>query len=506
MFFYLVYLLVLLLVLAPAFYIYTTWTHSVFQKMGIPGPKATLMGAFTDYKDKGIVDTDVNLVKKYGRIVGIFHGREPILLISEPDIIKQICVKEFNNFINRKTYTWPGEILRHAVSVLEDDHWKSARSVLSPTFSSGKMRNIVPLIQRCIDHLLAAIRSQGKDGTEIEIRRTVECFTMNAIASTQFGIDVDAHSDPEAGFVKNAKVAMTYVASPIMTLCALLPFTYYFFRLFNISPMNHAAQSFFYKAVNAAIKERTDSGDSQADLLQLMLQAHKESNLVTEDDLDPDAKLEHKVTNQREFTEKEILANSLVFMLAGYDTTSSLLSFACHHLAFNPQCQERLRREIEENIGQDKPDYDNVFGLKYLDNVVNETLRMYPPAARFSRVGKDEVTINGLTIPAGMPCHFPIYAIHHDPEFWHDPETFDPDRFAPEKRTWPQYAFVPFGAGPRNCVGMRLALLEAKMALVAIVQHFDIKPAPGTEVKPKLEKGGFIRPLNPLMLCFVPRQ
>ncbi|PVD33388.1 hypothetical protein C0Q70_04644 [Pomacea canaliculata] len=450
----------------------------------------------------GIIETDLKLVAEFGRLVGIFHAREPVLLISDPDMIKQICVKEFSNFTNRKNNGWPGRVLSHAVSALEDDHWKHARSVLSPTFSSGKMRNIVPLIQHCLDHLLEAVKKQGENGKSIEVRKIVECFTMDTIAMTQFGMDVDPHNNPEAGFVKNAKTAMSYVTSPILMLCALFPFMYYFFRLFNISPMNNGSQAFFYMAVSSAIKERTKENKKRTDLLQLMLDAHKE-NPVWEDDLDPDSKLEYNVFKGKGFTEEEILANSLVFMLAGYDTTSSLLTFACHSLAVHPACQSRLREEISSNLGQAKPTYDNVFGLKYLDCVVNETLRMYPPAARFSRMATEAITIKGVTIPAGMSVHFPLYAIHHDPEFWTDPETFNPDRFDRETRTWPAYAFVPFGAGPRNCVGMRLALLEAKMALVALIQHFNIEAAPDTEVKPKLEKGGFIRPLNPLYLKFV---
>ncbi|KAK3102135.1 hypothetical protein FSP39_009074 [Pinctada imbricata] len=182
-------------------------------------------------------------------------------------------------------------------------------------------------------------------------------------------------------------------------------------------------------------------------------------------------------------TFKEILANALIFFFAGYETTAATLSFLSYELAHNQDIQDKLYKEIMENIGEEEPGYDNVSKLPYLEMCINETLRKYPPAFRVDRICTRDTELLDFKIPRGMIVTVPIYAIHHSPDLWEDPETYDPNRFLPEnKATMTQFQFIPFGYGPRNCIGMRLALLEAKIAAVAVLKKFRFLVGDKTKV------------------------
>ncbi|KAK3089105.1 hypothetical protein FSP39_000857, partial [Pinctada imbricata] len=182
----------------------------------------------------------------------------------------------------------------------------------------------------------------------------------------------------------------------------------------------------------------------------------------------------------------EVVANTFIFFIAGYDTTANTLSFFAYNLAMNPECQDKCIEEVDRVLGEDKPNYDNVLKLQYLDNCLNETLRMYAPAAVTNRHVEEECNIGGYRVPKGAGINICIYAIHHDPEYWPEPYKFNPDRFSPgEKEKHHPYAFLPFGHGPRNCIGMRLAQLEAKAAMASVLQKYRFVRCTETEVNMK---------------------
>ncbi|XP_046569764.1 cytochrome P450 3A6-like [Haliotis rubra] len=493
-------LLVTLVGILAIVYMYVTWSHDYFRKLGIPGPKPGLTGNMGNYKKAGVIGNDVELVRKYGRVVGIYHCRLPIMLVSDPEMIKEICVKQFSNFTNRKRPEPINKVFKSAVSVVEDDHWKFSRSVLSPTFSSGKMRQMVPLIQKCTASLVQNLERQSRGGGSVEMKNVMGCYTLDVIASTGFGMEVNSQENPRNVFVKNAKEAMSASFTFPYVTSLLFPFMRDVFEALGWSFMSKNSREFFFNVMDKAIDDRRQNPSDRRDLLQLMLNTHTLENKMEADDVQ-DAQLDFSKIRKRPLTNDEIMSNSVVFMLAGYDTTSGALSFASYLLATNLDCQDKLIQEIDQHLGKDLATYDNVMNLPYLERVFLETLRLYPPASRFSRMAKNDITIKGYLIKAGTSVNFPIYAMHHDPEFWKEPEKFQPDRFLPENKTaMHDYCFAPFGVGPRNCVGMRLAFLEFKMALVTVLQHFRFRTAPDTEIPPKLEKGGFVRALNGIYL------
>ena len=199
--------------------------------------------------------------------------------------------------------------------------------------------------------------------------------------------------------------------------------------------------------------------------------------------------------NTTPLTEDFILANGFVFLIAGYETTANLLSHLTYLLAINPECQQTLLGEIEQHIDQHgNLDYEAIVQLPYLDACISETLRLYNPAQLTTREASEDYKWGdtGITIPKGMIISIPIHAIHHSPKFYPNPHRFDPNRFMPENRSnLIPYTYLPFGAGPRNCVGMRFALMEAKTAIARLITKYKFVRTENTKIPLKLKRFSF---------------
>ncbi|XP_037553385.1 thromboxane-A synthase, partial [Nematolebias whitei] len=195
-------------------------------------------------------------------------------------------------------------------------------------------------------------------------------------------------------------------------------------------------------------------------------------------------------------TEDEIVGQAFVFLLAGYDTISNTLSFTCYLLALHPECQRKVQEEVDEFFTRhESPDYTNIQELKYLDMVVCEALRLYSPIFKFTREVEHDCIINGHFFPKGIILEVFAGFLHHDPEHWPEPQKFIPERFTPEaKANRHPFVYLPFGAGPRNCVGMRLAQLEVRMVLVRLFHRFSLEACTETKVPLDLHSVGSLSP------------
>ncbi|XP_067680459.1 cytochrome P450 3A24-like [Haliotis asinina] len=471
-------------------YRYATSTHGFFKKLGIPGPNPGIFGALSGMKKAGSVPKyDQQILEEYGKVVGLYHMRKPIYLIADIDMIKQITVKEFASFVNRRNHiNFPRDpLIKDSLVLLTDDHWKFIRGVLSPTFTGGRMREMIPLIQKCMASLVTNLWKTTEGGTKtIKMKDIFGLYSLDVIASTAFGIDADCQSDPENPFILNARKISQRTVKIMVTfiLCTLLPFLSKWLESIGFKVLDAACRQFFTKTVLKAISDRREQNISRRDFLQLMLNSHKLE--VAQEEKDSDSYVDLDKSQKRGMTNDEILANAVVFLFGGYETTSLTLSYFAYNLATNQDCQDKLIKEIDQVLHGEPPSYETMPKLEYLDCAYLESLRLFPAAARLTRIASEDITINGILIKKGVEVHIPVGAIQKDPEYWSDPETYNPERFRPENRPDNyNYVFLPFGAGPRNCIGMRLAHLSVKMAIAGILQKYRFVTGPETKIPPK---------------------
>ncbi|ESO10628.1 hypothetical protein HELRODRAFT_72659, partial [Helobdella robusta] len=461
---------------------YATWTFDTFTKMGIRGPKPIMcLGNFAGLYKMGITKYDLEMKKKYGQIHGEFLGRQPVLTIYDTAILKQIMIKDFHLFTNHFNLGVTPPPLDKMLSLLKDDHWKFVRSIMSPTFSSGKMRKMSDQINVCCRTLCENLKVEADKKRVFDLKTICDAFTMDTIASTAFGVSIDSHNDPNNVFVRMARDVFKLKLTPGIALMFLAPFLLKPLNRLGVPLSKNDVLQFFTEVVKKAIRNRDD--DKHLDFLQLMLNAHKEDGDDEDDDDEDD---DDDVSGN-----EDLLAQCLLFFLVGFETTSTALSYFGYNMACNSEAQEKLFEEVSENIGDKEPTYDSIRQLTYLDMCLNETLRMFPFGTRTDREALQDVTINGLFIPKGMVVGIPIYALQNDPEHWHDPHLFNPERFSPtnwDPKTSDPLRFMPFGAGPRKCVGMRLAKMEVKMAVVHMIRNFRFVASEETDVRRKFLK------------------
>ncbi|XP_051017134.1 cytochrome P450 3A9-like isoform X1 [Acomys russatus] len=451
-------------------YLYGTYTHGHFKNLGISGPKPLpFMGNILAYRD-GFWEFDRQCHKKYGKMWGFYEGRQPILAIMDPDIIKTVLVKEcYSTFTNRRAFG-PVGILKKAITVSENEEWKRLRTLLSPTFTSGKLKEMFPIINQYADLLVKNVRCGAEQGDPIIMKEVFGAYSMDVITGTSFGVNVDSLNNPQNPFVQKVKKLLKFnFLDPFFLSVILFPFLTPIFDALEITIFPRDVIRFFRTSVEQMKEKRMQEKEKQRlDFLQLMINSQNSKDKESHQGL----------------SDLEIAAQSIFFIFAGYETTSSALSFAMYLLATHPDVQKKLQDKIDDALPNKAPaTYDALVQMEYLDMVVNETLRLYPVGGRLERICKKDVEINGVFIPKGTIVMVPTFALHKDPNCWPEPEEFCPERFSKKNQdSINPYTYLPFGNGPRNCIGMRFALMNMKVALVRILQNFSFQPCKETQV------------------------
>uniref|UniRef100_A0A3P8NUU5 Thromboxane-A synthase n=1 Tax=Astatotilapia calliptera TaxID=8154 RepID=A0A3P8NUU5_ASTCA len=519
----------LFLIFLGLLYWYSVRPFSVLSRCGIKHPKPVPFFGNLFMFQQGFFKPLNDLVKTYGKVCGYYLGRTPVIVVADPDMLRQLLVKDFSNFPNRnvrKLYKPVSDCLLQ----LRNEQWKRVRSVLTPSFSAAKMKEMVPLINTAIDTLMKNLHVYAESGEAFDIHRYFGYFTMDVIASVAFATQVDSQNNPDDPLVQHAQMAFTNdFFKSICVFLSLVAFPSIMAPLSRFIPnkrrdkMSH----FFINSIHKIIKQREEQPPEQRrrDFLQLMLDARtteecvslerfdtsndtdeisdnnqqtQSSGKVQENDLPHSQEPSVRRPQKKMMTEDEIVGQAFIFLLAGYETSSSTLAFTCYLLALHPECQLKVQKEVDDFYTRhDSPDYTNVQELKYLDMVICEALRLYPPGFRFAREIDHDCVVNGQQLPKGAKLEIPAGFLHYDPEHWPEPEKFIPERFTPEaKASRHPFVYLPFGAGPRNCVGMKLAQLEIKLALMHLFHNFNITACSKTEVPLELKSLSTLGPKN----------
>uniref|UniRef100_A0A8C8Z1Y9 Thromboxane-A synthase n=1 Tax=Prolemur simus TaxID=1328070 RepID=A0A8C8Z1Y9_PROSS len=452
-----------------------------------------------------------------------YLGRRMFIVISEPDMIKQVLVENFSNFTNRMASGLEFEPVANSILFLRDKRWEEVRGVLTAAFSPEKLNELTPLISQACDLLLAHLIRCAESGAAFDVQRCYCCYATDVVASVAFGTEVDSRTAPEHPFVKHCRRFFQFsIPRPLLVL--ILSFPSIMVPLARILPNKNRDElnGFFNKLIRTviALRDRQAAEERRRDFLQMVLDARQSPSPVGVEDFDivrevfstqckaePPRQRPPRVLS-KPLSVDEIVGQAFIFLIAGYEMVANTLSFATYLLATNPDCQEKLLREVdlfkEKHVA---PEYCSLQeGLPYLDMVIAETLRMYPPAFRFTREAAQDCEVLGQRIPAGTVLEMAVGALHHDPEHWPSPEIFNPERFTSEARQQRKpFTYLPFGAGPRSCLGVRLGLLEVKLTLLHILCKFRFQACAETQVPLLLESKSALGPKNGIYIKIVSR-
>ncbi|XP_072838854.2 cytochrome P450 3A29 isoform X1 [Pogona vitticeps] len=492
----------LLVALLGLLMLYGIWPYRVFWKLGVPGPTPLpFIGTLWQFS-KGFVKFDTMCYEKYGKVWGIYDGRQPVLAVMDPQIIKTVLVKEcYTNFTNRRVFGAAG-ILRSAVSVVQDEHWKKLRTLLSPTFTSGKLKEMFPIIKHYGEVFAQHVQKKVERDEPMVMKDIFGPYSMDVVTSTSFGVEVNSIENPNDRFVHEMKKFTRPFQSlnPKFVLMFTFPFLQPVFSALNIQLFPRESVEFFVRSFEKIKAARLKEGQaSRVDFLQLMIDSQVSNG-------------SHQINGAKNkykgLSDEEILAQATIFVFAGYEPTSNALSFLAYNLATHPDVQQKVQDEIDSVLPNKAPlTYDAIMQLEYLDMVMSESQRLYPLGGRIERVSKKDVEINGVTIPKDMVVMISPYVLHRDPDVWPEPEEFRPERFSKEnKDKIDPYTFLPFGAGPRNCIGMRFAQVTMKVAITVLLQRFSFRVCKETPIPLKMSASAFLMPEKPIVLKLVPRE
>lgn len=402
----------------------------------------------------------------------MFDSRKPLFVVRDPELLKHLTVKHFDHFPDHKSFVDEkvDVLFGNNLFMLTGDKWRDMRTTLSPAFTGRKMRQMFELVTECAEGMAGYFIEQSSHGRRVsrELKDVFSRYSNDVIASCAFGIKIDSlKNETNEFFVAGQRVRE--FAGPLAALkMVLLKIVPFFTRALDITLLDRKVTSFFRSMIIDTMAVRKENGIFRPDMINILMQVRQGDLSESREDAQNDGinsniELEaNKLSVKRTWSDDEIAAQAFLFFVAGFETTSTMLTFAAYELALNPQIQNKLYEEIadtNEMLDDQRIDYDRLHKMKYLDQVVNESLRKWPPVVVTDRVCMqhfDYTDENQLRfrIEKNMSVWLPIYGIQHDPNYFAKPEIFDPERFNDEnKKNILPGTYLPFGYGPRNCIG-----------------------------------------------------
>ncbi|KAL6294893.1 hypothetical protein ACE6H2_003035 [Prunus campanulata] len=400
--------------------------------------------------------------KIYGKNFLQWQGTQPQLLIAEPELSKEILNNKDRLFRKQKSQGYVKKLFGESISMAEGEKWVKLRKLANHAFHGESLKGMVPDMITSTETMLQ--RWKNHEGKEIEVFEEFRLLTSEVISRSAFG----------SSYLEGKRIFdMLMELTSVIFQNALRPRFPGISMFYKTSAEIRADK--LEKGIRDTIAEIVKKRENKAmtgeadefgsDFLGVLLKAHHDTN-----------------ENQR-ISFDDIVDECKTFYFAGQETTNALLAWTVFLLALHPDWQEEARKEVLQLFGQQTPTLDGISKLKTMSMIINESLRLYPPVVSLNRQVEKDVKLGRLVIPANAELHVPNLAFHHDPKFWgKDVNLFKPERFsegvakATKNNT---VAFLPFGLGPRTCVGMNFANAEVKIALAMILQRHSFTLSPG---------------------------
>ncbi|XP_050101183.1 cytochrome P450 4d2-like [Anopheles aquasalis] len=444
-----------------------------------PGPKPLpivgnlLQFAFLDIP--GIFEKVVELHQNYGKdfMMWSLFNWTVIMMTSPKNVEKVLLAKKTQKSL---LYEFIEPWLGQGLLISSGEKWFQRRKIITPTFHFKILEQFIRSFNTESDTMVKLLRKHV-NGKEFDIYDYVTLMALDSICETSMGTTVDAQHNPNNQYVQNVKRMAVLVL--LRTISVLGPYA----TLYNVFHPNAWEQRRVIKQLHhftdSVIRSRRQQlASSKAEHVNFDL---NEENLYSKRKLTFLDLLLNVNVDGKPLSDLDIREEVDTFMFEGHDTTTSGISFTIYELARNPDVQERVYEEIVSILGPDHKTaeltYQNLQEFKYLDLVVKEGLRMYPPVGIIGRALVEDLELNGTIVPAGQNILVPIYVIHRNPEIYPNPNQFDPSRFSEEAESKRgPFDYLPFSIGARNCIGQRYALMEMKVSLIKLIAHYRILP------------------------------
>ncbi|RLM94144.1 cytochrome P450 72A15-like [Panicum miliaceum] len=404
-------------------------------------------------------------VKEHGKVSMVWAGPTPRVILSDPKLVREVLSNKFGHFRKPKVPANLIKMIGDGLSNHEGEKWAVHRKIINHAFHLEKLKRMLPAFTSCTSELIRRWEDSMGSGKvrEIDIWPELQDLTGDAISRAAFGSSLT-----EGRRIFRIQSEQAQLANR-MTNLYIPGYTYLPTKLNRRIKANAREVEGLLKGIIRK-KDRTmrNGNADDGDLLVLLMQSNiKESK--------------NSGSSKPMMSLDDIIGELKLFYFAGMETTSVLLTWTLIVLSKHPEWQDRAREEVLRVFGKKQPDLDGTHQLKVVTMVLYEVLRLYPPITLLERETYKEMELGGIKYPPGVKLVLPVATIHHDPDIWgEDVDEFKPERFAEgiSKASKEAPAFFPFGWGPRICIGQNFALLEAKIALSMILQHFSFGLSP----------------------------
>jgi len=401
------------------------------------------------------IDFMQKTMRQYGDLVHFKVMHLSFYLVSTPDLVHEVLLKRVNEFHKTGAIsTKPiglGRFLGNGILTADHAEWKPQRKLIQPLMHTKHITQYGETMARFGEQLL----SDWQDGSERDIHADMTQVTMWIIAETMFGMNVNQTPAMESAAESAQRITVADLTTPLPDWLTK-------------GRDREATQTndIMTQLVDDFMAERRTKGETgRHDLLTLLMETRDEDGQPMPDDFVRD--------------------NILTLFFAGHETTANTLTWVFYYLAKHPEIEAELQREVDTVLGGRLPTLADLPNLPYTLMVIKETMRIQPTVSAFPRTIVDDLELGGYQLKGGAVVFVSPYILHHDPRWWSDPQTFDPTRFSAENEpNIPKYAYLPFGGGPRICIGNHFSLMESQILLALIASRYTLSLIPGAVVEP----------------------
>ncbi|HEY9286082.1 MAG TPA: cytochrome P450 [Pyrinomonadaceae bacterium] len=391
------------------------------------------------------------LAREHGDVAHFKLGPQHAFMLNHPDLVRDALVTRQDYFHKGRALQRSKRLLGEGLLTSEGEHHRRQRRLAQPAFHRRRVESYGAVMA----DYAARHSARWRDGDEVDIAHEMMRLTLAVVGKTLFNADVEGEAD-EVGAAMNEVMGMFQLL--------LLPYSEYLERL----PLPHnrrflRARAKLDSVIYRIIEERRRAGADAGDLLSMLL-------LATDEEGD-----------RTGMTDGQLRDELLTIFLAGHETTANALAWTWYLLARHPEAEAKLHAELDSVLasGSRPPAVEDLPALRYTEMVLSESMRLYPPAWTVGRLAVKDYPVRDYVIPAGSLVLVSQYALHRDARFWPDPLRFDPERWRAEaKESRPQYAYFPFGAGARRCIGEGFAWMEGTLLIAAIARRWRMRLVP----------------------------